>query len=305
MLSEKATEKAQQALVLDSCIRFYAESNSGSGSESGSQADTISPAKSTRALPSLEHMHAYFWIACMPQLHDGGNAAHAQACAFRPLEAIALRAKGGALEPRAALQNIIWLTAIGKWSEIQCREHTVAHHDDRAGSEGAGHELDDARAVKYVALGESYAAGQGLPPYSDVPAAQALLDESKSCMQSEQAWPRQLAEALEQDHDGDVDLTFLACAGARISHGPNQVRSPRHRPVIVQAQALVLQLHGAFAACMCKQCVACNTAPRLALAVLTPPCLHVTPSQLQHARCSKSLSTRLAKAALRPCTCVP
>jgi len=72
-------------------------------------------------------------------------------------------------------------------------------------------------ALKYVAMGDSYASGEGNPDYlygSDTMA--------NTCHRSRQAWPLQ----LESDNLGRLDLTaFVACSGAKIADINNYSQS--------------------------------------------------------------------------------
>ena len=98
-------------------------------------------------------------------------------------------------------------------------------------------------SVPYVALGDSYAAGQGAPPY--VP--------GNSCLQSrDESYPVLLADGLESR----IDLTAnAACSGARTSDVLKVVESPQSpldrdtRLVTVTVGAANLGLSAVLAAC--------------------------------------------------------
>jgi lysophospholipase L1-like esterase len=65
--------------------------------------------------------------------------------------------------------------------------------------------------INYVALGDSYSAGEGITPYLDVPGA------GQGCHQSTRGYPRLVGTAdapLPTEALGDVNLDFVACSGA-------------------------------------------------------------------------------------------
>ncbi|WP_157735233.1 GDSL-type esterase/lipase family protein [Pseudofrankia inefficax] len=72
-------------------------------------------------------------------------------------------------------------------------------------------------AVDYVALGDSYQAGEGVQPYygnADRPVMNGIGD---ACHRSPQAYSNTVFNALRAAHPGDDEFHFLACSGAVIN----------------------------------------------------------------------------------------
>jgi hypothetical protein len=70
-------------------------------------------------------------------------------------------------------------------------------------------------AVAYVALGDSYASGEGLQPYypnSDNGAS--TPNHVNACHRSPSAYPSRVAQDLDNEHLGEQEFHFLACSGA-------------------------------------------------------------------------------------------
>jgi lysophospholipase L1-like esterase len=113
------------------------------------------------------------------------------------------------------------------------------------------------QAVPYVALGDSYAAGQGAPPYLN------------TCLQTDQSYPKLL------DGEGRIELQDnLACSGAttfEVIETQLPVLSALAsdtRLVTLTVGAADLDLSGVLTACTAVPPVNCETAIREALSML-------------------------------------
>ncbi len=112
-------------------------------------------------------------------------------------------------------------------------------------------------AIQYVALGDSYAAGQGAPPYLN------------TCLQTDQSYPKLL------DGEGRIELQDnLACSGAttfEVIETQLPVLSALAsdtRLVTLTVGAADLDLSGVLTACTAVPPVNCETAIREALSML-------------------------------------
>lgn len=92
----------------------------------------------------------------------------------------------------------------------------IAAAPAQASAEASG--PSDAHGGRYVALGDSYASGFGLEPYSTLPVL--------GCFQSEIDYPHRVAEALE------LQLTDVSCTGAVTA---NLIDTPQRTPFGVLA----------------------------------------------------------------------
>jgi lysophospholipase L1-like esterase len=110
-------------------------------------------------------------------------------------------------------------------------------------------------AIQYVALGDSYAAGQGAPPYLN------------TCLQSNQSYPELL------DGEGRIELqeNNPTCTGATTASVAATLMSALTsdtRLVTLTVGAANLDLSGVLLACSPGPSVACDTAIRQALSML-------------------------------------
>jgi lysophospholipase L1-like esterase len=110
-------------------------------------------------------------------------------------------------------------------------------------------------AIQYVALGDSYAAGQGAPPYLN------------TCLQTNQSYPELL------DGEGRIELqeNNPTCTGATTASVAATLRSALTsdtRLVTLTVGAADLDLSGVLAACSPGPSLACDTAIREALSML-------------------------------------
>ncbi len=86
-------------------------------------------------------------------------------------------------------------------------------------------------ATRYVALGDSYSAGEGIPPYADVPGAE------EGCHQSKTGYPTFLGDAgfeIPGLPGNDVELDYVACSGALLRNVMAVSQSARGEDHIVQ-----------------------------------------------------------------------
>ncbi|KAH7702111.1 Protein Y39B6A.7 [Aphelenchoides avenae] len=97
------------------------------------------------------------------------------------------------------------------------RVHLKAYHNDHLLAEGTG----EAHVVDYwfVAVGDSYASGEGNPdePVGNGHPAKWLLEP---CHRSTRSWPYKVYEQLSlMSRNSVVHFTFLACTGASVDSG--------------------------------------------------------------------------------------
>ncbi|NNF64066.1 MAG: hypothetical protein HKN07_07380 [Acidimicrobiia bacterium] len=79
--------------------------------------------------------------------------------------------------------------------------------------------------TSYVALGDSYSAGEGNPPFLPVPGNEG------GCHQSDVAYSRVLRDGVYDLGAGELDLSFEACAGAKLKNivsVPQDARGETH-----------------------------------------------------------------------------
>jgi lysophospholipase L1-like esterase len=121
---------------------------------------------------------------------------------------------------------------------------------------GALHAAAAPRAVQYVALGDSYAAGQGAPPYFNL-----------DCLQSRQGYPELL-----DDLEGRIQLQENpTCTGAKASNMAGQLTELNDdtRLVTLTVGAADLDLSGVLTACTPVPTDGCEAAIAKAVALLT------------------------------------
>jgi lysophospholipase L1-like esterase len=137
----------------------------------------------------------------------------------------------------------------------------------------AGHPMPAALANvhgSYLALGDSYSAGEGLPPFADGTAVTAC-DRSVNS-----AYPTLLSSWLGTS-GSQVPLTFTACSGALVSeilkpaHRPGGLVQPQISGVVQPSVGLVTLTIGGNNAIFSKVVTTCLTAGRCLQEAFPPP----------------------------------